>query len=378
MLYFKALFWDSPQVSLLMGFRMWCSSFLISCMLIWIAAVTVLGRCGTPKDTIEELSLNGHWRSIGLERTNVTVLQGDGDGLLVGTDQGLYRWSKDGLERVGLEEYEIRGVVRLKGNGLLVGVMGDGSYHQTVFFESLDDGESWNPVVNNFGGEEGLSFVYRLESASRFSDTLFAAGCGAARSTNGGETWEPLSGSWECFAGLPALLYVDYFYPGRIWFGGVTGISQAYLWKATDYGSIRENVTAGLSDQVEAVAYDVMTHPENSEWVLVGLGGTIAKANSIKKSKDGGESWHVALGEIGAHAFAHSIRYPRVVYASGRDASTRPFFVATADFGETWQKQTFEEGPVFVTINDLAVIIVDSRENLILGTDRGLFSFRFE
>lgn len=280
--------------------------------------------------------------------------------------------------KLGIKDYEIRGVVRLKDKSLLAGIKRIDS--KTAFFwRSPDEGKFWEPFQNNYGGEEGLNYIFRLESTGLHADTLFTRGCGTARSTDGGKIWESLSGSWNCGMGLETLLYIDPFHSGRLWIGRVSGISQAYLWRVSDYGNGEWiNITDRLSDNVEAVAYDVITHPEDPDLILTGLGGAIAAANNVKKSIDGGQSWKMVLEETGVHAFARSLQNPNVIYASGRDASTKLFFAATADFGETWQKQIFEEGTSIVTTNDLAVLTVNSEEVLFLGTNKGLYSYTFE
>jgi photosystem II stability/assembly factor-like uncharacterized protein len=137
-------------------------------------------------------------------------------------------------------------------------------------------------------------------------------------------------------------------------------------------------VRDGLSDNAEAIAYDVMTHPDDPDKVLAGLGGVIAASNKVMKSTDGGESWRLVLEKTGVHSFALSLANPGRIYASGRDASTQLFFASTTDFGETWEKEIFEEGPSVVTTNDLAVMEIGGREVLFFATDHGLYSFRFE
>jgi photosystem II stability/assembly factor-like uncharacterized protein len=118
-----------------------------------------------------------------------------------------------------------------------------------------------------------------------------------------------------------------------------------------------------------------MTHPDDPERVLAGLGGTIAASNKVMKSTDGGENWEKVLENTGVHTFARSLQHPDLVYASGRDPSTKLFFAYTTDFGETWEKHIFEEGPDIVTTNDMEVMIIDGKEVIFFGTDKGLISF---
>lgn len=103
-----------------------------------------------------------------------------------------------------------------------------------AFFRWHGESTGWEPFQNNYGGKDNINFVCRLESAGQLSDTLFTRGC-VARSYNGGKSWDSLSDTWNCSStGLPVLLFIDSFHPEHIWMGGVTGISQAYLFKSDD------------------------------------------------------------------------------------------------------------------------------------------------
>lgn len=182
--------------------------------------------------------------------------------------------------------------------------------------------------------------------------------------------------SWGGYGGL---LYIDPWHEGRIWVGGISPLSEVLLTKLNDYRKGWNewiDVKEGLSPNIEAVAFEIITHRDNPDLVLAGLGGGVAQANNVKKSTDGGQIWHnTVLEKTGVHAFARSVIHPNIIYASGRDASGKVHFAATVNFGETWGKQTFEEGPSSITVNDLAVQVIDGQEVLFLGTNQGLYSF---
>ena len=355
----------------------------LNTLFLWVIVGILLVSCGsTATDAIGELNLQEYWQRQGFEQTEVTVLKNDGKGLLIGTENGLFRLEEQSFFALGLNDYEIRGISRFDDNSLLAGVKAsDFSSGDTTLFRSQNDGKSWQPFMNNFGGNEKFTWIDKGPSEIGFSsDTVFIRGNGSVvRSVNGGRHWEIVLGKWNNYGGLAALLYLDPYNRGKIWAGGVSALSQAYLYKSSNYGDGKWiNVTDGLSENVEAIAYDAITYPEKSDFVLVGLGGATTLSNNVKKSTDGGTSWRVVLDSTGVHAFARSQRDPEVIYASGRDSSTNLFFVATRDFGETWEKTIFEEGPSVVTTNDLAVMEIDGKEVLFLGTDQGLFSYVFE
>lgn len=344
--------------------------------------VALLSSCGSSTDAVPELVLEGHWQLEGLADTTVRVLEPDPEGLLVGTEQGLFRWSEGERLNLGLNGREVRGVVRLRGGELLAAAVpdpADWSAGDTTLFLLSDEGKTWEPFLNNFGGEEGGTFIHGLKSLNQFSDTLFAKGPSeriTARSTDGGETWKSVLGRWDSWGGSGTFVKADSYHPGYIWVGGETALFQPSLWKSTDEGKnwkwLGESLREVEGTIVEAVAYDVVPHPEDPDRVLVGMSG------GTRKTTDGGKSWRVVLDSTGVHAFARSRDNPEVIYASGRDPSTKLFFATTVDFGETWQKVIFEEGPSMVTTNDLAVLKTNGWEVLFLGTDKGLFSFTFE
>ncbi|HMB98257.1 MAG TPA: hypothetical protein VKM36_07225, partial [Balneolaceae bacterium] len=331
---------------------------------------------------VGELNVAETWQLQAFEGENVTFLEPDGDGLLIGTGEGLFHLNDGQFFNLGLKEYELRGAVRLKGDDLLAAVRTpDFSSGDVTIFKRRDGQSSWEPFLNDYGGEEKNTFIFTLKSLTPISDTLIATASGPliARSINGGKSWKVMNGhKWGGYGGLGALNSPDTLHKRNVWAGGVSGISSARLLKSTDYGETWKNVTAGLSNGTEAVAYDVISDINDPGLVLVGLGGSFAAANNVKKSNDGGETWETALAETGIHAFARSITNPEVIYAGGRDASTKLFFAFTTDFGETWEKEIFGEGPSVITTNDLEVLMIDGKEVLFLATDQGLFSYTLE
>ena len=152
----------------------------------------------------------------------------------------------------------------------------------------------------------------------------------------------------------------------------MTAISQPYLYESTDYGE-RWNALDLITKEewTMGAVNDVIARRETADHLLVAMG-------RVRASRDGGESWTTVPLKASIRTFARSVRYPGMIYASGRYESARPFFALTTDFGDTWEKRTFEEGPSPTTTHDLAVRESGGQEILFLGTDQGLFSFRFD
>jgi len=354
---------------------------------VFVFLSSVYTGCSSTPPSSAELNLEGNWQLHHLEGTKITVLAPDDEGLFVGTEAGLFQLNGTEIVPLGLGEHKIVGVVRLKTGELLASVrewvFGSGN---PTLFKSTNE-ENWKPFMNNFGGEQGKYTQIGSGPLAAYpgSDTLFVTGFWLIRSEDAGKTWSihadggngdvNVVETWNAL-GQSQLLYVDPHHKGRIWIGGINTLSKAYLFKYRDYGEYWVNVNGGLSPNVEAIAYDVVTHPDNPDWVLAGLGGAIAQANNVKKSTDGGQSWRMVLEETGIHAFARSLQNPLNRSSDLRHASTKLFFAYTSDFGETWQKEILEEGPDDVTTNSLAVQVIDGQEVLFLGTNKGVYSFQ--
>lgn len=352
-------------------------SGICSSALAYLFVHVMLISCST--NPVNQIELEPGWNRDALAGTEITLIEPDGRNLLIGTEDGLFLRTERGVKRLGLKGRGILGVVRLDANTILAG----GPDSPTIM-RSNNDGKSWSSYVNNFGGSIELQTVNDFSSLRLFSDTLFAVGTAGgvtAQSNNRGQSWELVTGRWDNFGGLANFVKSDSFYSGRIWTGGVGAFSQPYLILSEDYGGTWEafdSLKKIDSVIVEAITYDVMTHPQQPDWILAGMGGAVTLANNVRKSIDGGQSWQLSLEATGVHAFARSARNPERIYASGRDGSGKLFFVATTDFGEKWEKNIFDESPVPIIVNDLGVMTIEGNEVLFLGTDQGLYSYRFE
>ncbi len=332
-------------------------------------AVAVFGiGCSFLVDSDEAFTVDGRWHTEGLADRHVTVMKKDGSGLLVGTETGLFRRANGEIESLGLEEHEIKGVVRTTSGALLASIGASSvSSGDTTLFRSTDGGHTWEPFLSNFGGSENENTWIEKGpiKASPHSDTLFVRGSTVIRSPDGGQSWTPVFGKWESWGGVTTLLKADSEHPGLLWVSGLTAISAPYLWRSRDYGETWEHL--------DALAYDLLTQPTNSDHLLVAMGG------GVQVSGDGGKGWTTVFTDAHIRTLAHSERSPEVIYASGEGkSSTKPFFITSADFGETWERQTFEEGPSSVTTTHLVVQERDGQEVLVLGTNGGMFSFRVE
>jgi hypothetical protein len=53
----------------------------------------------------------------------------------------------------------------------------------------------------------------------------------------------------------------------------------------------------------------------------------------------------------------------------------RLFFLATNNFGDTWQTIEHPESPANIYVNDMVSVTEDGQEVIYLGTNKGLYSF---
>jgi hypothetical protein len=326
----------------------------------------------------------GSWKLLGLQHTEINVIKEGGEGLLIGADKGVFQWNiqQGEFTDLGLGSEQIIGIAEFRDGELLVGTKALGfSSGETTLFRLVEGEKSWEPYMNNFGGETGeYTFINKgpLNRKSN-SDTVWVrVGNAVAKSIDKGSKWELILGDWGSWGGSAPLFYLDPFLKDNIWVGGVSALSEAYLYRTTDNGDSWTDVTSGLSDGIEAVTYDAITFPKKDNTVLAGLSGTVREAFKIKKSKDMGENWNTVYDEAGIHCFTHSAIIPEIVYASGINTQGQLFFIASNDFGDTWQTIEYPESPTRIHVNDMVSVMEDGQEVIYLGTNKGLYSFTLE
>ena len=249
--------------------------------------------------------------------------------VLVGTRKGAFVLTSDGHR----EDWEISGphfagweVYHVKGSPAdpdrLFASQSSGWFGQ-VIQRSDDGGRTWQPVGNQFryDGVPGthqwydgtphpweFARVWHLEPALEDADTVYAGVEDAAlfRSTDGGQTWQELSGlrlhdtgsSWQPGAGGMCLhtILLDPTGGERIF----VAISAAGAFRSDDAGSTWRPVNRGLRSEhipdpvaeVGHCVHRIAMHPARPDVLFM------QKHWDVMRSDDAGESWREVSGDL--------------------------------------------------------------------------------
>ncbi len=355
---------------------------LLGCIFVLIG--TLLVSCVTDSSSNQAITFDGSWETSGLSETTINNLSTFEGFMYAATDSGLYKKSLDDKQNtwasLGLEAQEVINTVFLRDDKLLTAIRFDTvNEGKTTLFLSNNNGESWQPWLNNFGGETGeYTHVSSITTASKPSDTIYvqSAERTIVRSVNGGQSWKIVTGDWNHFGGAPRTIYSDPYFKGRVWATGATPFESPYLLVSEDNG---KNWTYLKQISTSAqICTDVISNPNNPNTILASLAGGFEQSNQIRKSTDGGQSWTTTFNNATVYTLTHSIRNPETVYASGRNADGTLFFAASGDFGDSWQTVAMPDSPTGIQVNDMVSVSEGGQEVLYLGTNKGLYSYRFE
>jgi len=316
---------------------------------------------------------HGSWKLSGRGGVIVNSLSRFQGTIYAATNQGIYKTTigDQHWNAAGLRQDTIRKVVFLPGNKLLAAIrISDCCGGIPSLFLSTNEGKSWQPYMNDFGGPAGkYTWVQSMTEISRPSDTLYiqASGGVISRSIDGGKHWEIVHGAWNNWGGFGMCIVIDQYSNGTIWAGGSDIFLQTSLIKSSDYGGTWKDKSKGIGGEVE----DVILNPHHSNHVLAGLLGGVAK------STNGGNSWQFTSANFSAYCFTYSARNPNVIYASGKNTDGTLFFAASRDFGDTWQSITMPDSPTGIQVNDMVSVMQSGHEVLYFGTNQGVYSYRF-
>ncbi len=253
--------------------------------------------------------------------SSVRVLVGTKKGAFILTADGQRRqWHIDGPHFGGWEIYHVKGSP-VNPNRLYAS-QSNSWFGQTVQ-RSDDGGKTWETVGNQFvydgvpgthqffdGTQHPWEFarVWHFEPALTEPETVYAGVEDAAlfRSTDGGQTWQELSGlrghptgaDWAPGAGGMCLhtILLDPQHPGRMY----VAISAAGAFRSDDAGATWRPINQGLhSDfmpdptaEVGHCVHRIAMHPARPDVLYM------QKHWDIMRSDDAGGSWHEVSGNV--------------------------------------------------------------------------------
>lgn len=339
---------------------------------LFFGVCMLLFFCACEKDS--PLPSSGiSWNKLGLEGAIVNKLVLFQNKIYVGTDKGFYVRSRNEKDSdwklLGFENKLVQSFLIINENELIVSLVDVQNPEQTSLQRTTDGGESWVDYTNGFGGQEGEP-AFDITRHPENAATLFAVGYTVvAKSTNGGQSWEPIYGDWGGFSTGLDFVKLNPQDPESIWVGGQNAIEQGVLLHSSDGGASWEN----WLNLVEApsVAKEAAFHPDNAEEVYVGFEG------GLIKTPDNGEEWETLIqSEENRFFFGLAVHpdNPQTIYAAGwlkRFDEPQPFIIfVSKDGGSSWTAHQHDE-PAFGGVYDMKLITEEGKDKLYVGLYKG-------
>ena len=350
---------------------MYSKIYRVSILIIFTSLIS-----GCSNNEGEPLDLYGSWDFVGLEDLWINQVNRINGTLFFSTENGINIYDSPDFREFGLQGKSVVNTVAIPdGEFLAVAHSIHGDSQDTTIFKTINSGEIWIPFMTNYGGNQNEYTSTRCmdntpENTSVIHTCVFGS---LAETKNAGNSWDITYGEvW----GTLGITYFTKASETTIWAGGENAIFQPTVMRSDDGGETWVNLQANLQIYedifFEAEARDIVNKEGTSSQLLLGL------TTGVFKSKDNGETWSNVFEDIEVLTFTKSYRNPEIIYASGANNEGNLFFVASHDFGNTWDTVEYETGPTGIHVNDMVSELEEGKEVLYFATNQGVYSYTFE
>lgn len=314
----------------------------------------------------------------GLKGREITHLHQHQQRLYASTDAGLFsktlgqsEWTALGLQHYRIEDIAIIDEQHLLAAVLEVATTNTGqadddalAIQQPHLMETLDGGQTWQPVLHDFGG--GFEDPIHALHFDSNSGVLYGSGVDVlAQSTDLGRSWHILSGAWGGFSQPKRALALNP-HNGQVWFGGQNAMEQMVL--------RRFDPATGVTDEfpdllpMPAVIYGITFDPNNANRILASGEGGFAQ------SLDNGVNWTQPLGDVDHRFYFDVVLDPQkstTLYTAGWAKNghlPQPLIVEVSrDSGQRWRQYRHPDNNLFGGARSLLAVTEQNRTVLYVG-----------
>jgi photosystem II stability/assembly factor-like uncharacterized protein len=271
---------------------------------------------------------------------------------------------------------------------LFVGFYGESSYDSAMLYRSTDGGQTWTRLRGRLPESEYLSLSLTLSPGFAEDQTLFAsgyiythAGIGVYRSTDAGDTWEPLWNGLSHLRVHDVFLSSNYATDGTLLayaeYDRVTPSEQEWsIHRSTDRGATWSLLTT-VPDKTSLIhPGDIL--PSDPAAPAIRFREANQPPYGIERSIDGGQTWHaIPLNRLSSTIVVE------MVLPSPNLATDHTVYILTneglfrsTDDGDTWQRPVDtrlarEDRTQRLTAIALTPPLEDGRQQLFVGTADG-------
>lgn len=344
-------------------------------LMVMVPIFSALIACGGGKKGGGNSQPKLTFEDTGLESHIVVQLKAydDEEPLYAATDKGVHALIDNEWQLLTPEEWSVNAIEFLDANHILASVSLESG---EALMESLDGGETWEEVANNFGGED----QEKIQNLYFDKDTkvLYAIGRNVlAQSEDEGREWTILEGEWHGFAsGLSAV--ARHSDTGDLWIGGQGAIENPVL-RQVKVDQETEDHSASIAELLEApsVIKSIRFFPEENsaehgERVLAsGEGG-------IVHSPDYGKTWLPLFVNETSRFYFDVIIDPdnsNILYTAGWSKNWETpqelRLEISPDSGKTWKAYRHNDPELLGGVWSMTLRIEDEKKVLYLGLCKG-------